>query len=422
LRPLLMLSLLFLWAPDLRADGALRLEITHPLPGSRVENRAERAFVSGTAATFGGRQALFDVVLVVDISQSTGIASGSDIDSDGEVGVNPHQALPRGVIDRRVLSTDPDDSVLNAEVAAGHALLQTLDPRRVRIGFVSFSGEFHPQTGQRLRPDQEDAWLEVPITGDYLEVDTALRRAVARGPRGATNFAAGIRLAVRELTGLPGARSRPRPDAKKVILFLTDGVPTFPIGRASVPDPGDKEAALLAARLAARAGITINSYAIGPGALGYPEAVTELARTTGGVYTPVQSPGDIVALLREVSFVDIEDVVLSNLTTGDFSTDVRLQPDGTFQGFVSVREGINRLRVTALASDGSRTSREVEVEYGISNLTDRDIALELERIRDANRELTLEREREEVERFRRHQRKQLEIDVEANRPEGSGVQ
>ena len=414
MRPLLMLSLLLLWAPDLRADGALRLEISHPLPGSRVENRAERAFVSGTAAATGARQALFDVVLVVDISQSTGIASGADIDGDGEIGVNPHRALPRGVIDRRVLSTDPEDSVLNAEVAAAHALLQSLDPRRVRIGFVSFSGEFHPQTGQRLRPDQEDAWLEVPITGDYAEVDRALRRLVARGPRGATNFAAGIRLAVRELTGLPGARSNPRPDAKKVILFLTDGVPTFPVGRASVPDPGDKQAALLAARLAALAGITINSYAIGPGALGYPHAVTELARTTGGIYTPVQNPGDIVALLREVSLVDIEEVVLSNLTTGDVSTDVQLQPDGTFQGFVSVREGTNRLRVTALASDGTQTSREVVVQYGVSALTDRDIALELERIRSANRELTLERERAE----RRRQRKRLEIDVEASRPKG----
>ena len=121
-----------------------------------------------------------------------------------------------------------------------------------------------------------------------------------------------------------------------------------------------------------------------------------------------------MAVLREVSFVDIEDVVIHNLTTGDASTDVRLQPDGTFQGFVGVREGRNRLRITALASDGTQTSREVDVMYGLSTLTDRDIALELERIRSANRELTLEQERSE----RRRQRKQLEIDVDANRPKG----
>ncbi len=409
---MLLFWLLMCWAPPLRADSGVRVEITNPLPGAHVENREERAFVQGTAAALGLRDVLFDVVLVLDISQSTGIASGSDIDGDGEVGINPQTALPPGVFDRRVLSTDPEDSVLHAEVSAGRALLQSLDSRRVQIGFVSFSGEFHPQTGHRLRPDQEDAWLEVPLTDNYAQVETALQRVIARGPRGATNFAAGIRLAVRELTGLPGAHSQPRPGAKKVILFVTDGVPTFPVGRASVPDPGDKEAALLAAGLAARAGITINSYAIGPGALSYPDAVTGLARATGGLYTPVQSPGDIVALLRGVSFVDVEDVVLANLTTGAFSTDVRLNPDGTFQGFVDVREGRNRLRVTALASDGSRTSHELDIEFGVSTLTDRDLALELERIRSNNRQLTLERERAQVEEFRRRQRRELELEIE----------
>ena len=34
------------------------------------------------------------------------------------------------------------------------------------------------------------------------------------------------------------------PGAKKVVLFLTDGVPTFPIGAGSEQDPGDVEAAL----------------------------------------------------------------------------------------------------------------------------------------------------------------------------------
>ena len=117
-----MLSLLLFWAPDLRADGGLRLEITHPVSGSRVENRAEQAFVSGTAAASGVQQAAFDVVLVIDISQSTGIASGSDIDRDGEIGVNPHRALPNGVIDRRVLSTDPDDSVFKRRGCGGQSI------------------------------------------------------------------------------------------------------------------------------------------------------------------------------------------------------------------------------------------------------------------------------------------------------------
>ena len=62
-----------------------------------------------------------------------------------------------------------------------------------------------------------------------------------------------LRLAVTELAGLSGAQSQSREGAKKVVLFLTDGLPTFPIGAGSVADPGDTEAALTAARLAHKA-------------------------------------------------------------------------------------------------------------------------------------------------------------------------
>ena len=57
-----------------------------------------------------------------------------------------------------------------------------------------------------------------------------------------------------------------------MVLFLTDGLPTFPMGTGAVPDPGDTEAALAAARLAHKAGITVNTYALGPNALSNPIA------------------------------------------------------------------------------------------------------------------------------------------------------
>ena len=34
-----------------------------------------------------------------------------------------------------------------------------------------------------------------------------------------------------------------------------------------------------------------------------------MSKVTGGVYTPVRTPGDIVALLSGVSFANVEDVV-----------------------------------------------------------------------------------------------------------------
>ena len=135
------------------------------------------------------------------------------------------------------------------------------------------------------------------------------------------------------------------------------------MGKGNREDPGDGEAALRAAQLARSAGISINTYALGPTALQYPRVVTEMARMTVGNYTPVQNPGDIVTLLQGVTFADVEDVVLTNLSTGEFSTDVRLAPDGSFTGFVPVREGRNRVRISALASDGSRGSVELEFDF-----------------------------------------------------------
>jgi len=390
--------------------AAVRLLVDAPRSGEPVHNKVHLAPIRGSAVAEGERPASFDVMIDIDVSQSTKMASGVDVDRDGQIGVNPHlELIPPGTFPPDVLSTDPDDSILAAEVAAANALLGGLDPRRVRVGLLSFGGDVSPETGERARIDQQDAWLEVPMTTDFASVQRSLVAIQARGARGATNYAAGIRLAVRELAGLSGARSQPRPGAKRVVLFLTDGVPTFPIGKGAGSDKGDVEAALNAARLAHKAQITINTYALGPGALTYPLAPTEMARLTLGTYTPVQNPGDIIALLQGVSFANIEDVVFTNLSTGDFSTDVRLAPDGSFSGFVPVREWANRVRVTALASDGSRGSVELELNFKLSSLSDRELTRELERIRTRNRELQLLIERKRIEDFRKQQRREIII-------------
>jgi Mg-chelatase subunit ChlD len=417
-RPPDLLALALALGAAVPAAADVKVNVVSPRPGERVENRVDQAPIRGAASADGKRPADFDVMIVLDVSGSTRAASGVDVDGDGDVGVNPQQELlPPGAYPEDVLSTDPEDTILHAEVAAARALLRSLDPQRVRVGLVSFSGEVDPATGERRSANQQDAWLEVPLTSDYGAVARAIDAVLARGPSGATNFAAGIRLGVTELSGLPGARSQRRRDAKPVILFLTDGVPSFPIGKGNRQDPGDIEAAISAAKLAQVAGITINTYALGPQALGYPQAVTEVARVSLGTYTPVQNPGDIIALLQGVSFANIEDVVVTNLTTGDFSTDVRLTPDGSFTGFVPVREGRNQVRVTALASDGSRGSVMLEIDFSKAQLTDLELARELERIRRMNKELLLLRERKKIDEFRSREKKELELEVE--KPAGS---
>ncbi len=395
------------------ASAEVRVTIDSPRPGERVENRVDQAPIRGAASADGERPADFDVMIVMDVSGSTRAASGVDVDGDGIVGFNPQQELlPPGSYPEGLLSTDPEDTILHAEAAAARALIAGLDARRVRVGLATFAGEVDPSTGHRRSVNQQDAWLEVPLTHDFAAIRRGIDGVVARGPSGATNFSAGIRLGVTELANLPGARSTPRAGAQAVMLFLTDGVPSLPIGSGAVTDPGDIEAAISAAGLAKTAGIRINTYALGPHALTFPQAVTEMARVSLGTFTPVQNPGDIVALLQGVSFANVEDVVIANLTTGDFSTDVRLEPDGSFSGFVPVRPGRNQVRVTALASDGSRGNVTLELDFARTQLTDLELARELERIRRMNKELLLLKERRKIDDFRSREKKELELEVE----------
>jgi hypothetical protein len=411
--------------PATPEPAGVRIVVETPRPGSVVRNRTDMAPLGGVATAEGAGPGRFDVVLVLDVSGSTAYPSGIDVDGDGQVGETRPSLLP-GVQD--IVNTDPGDSVLSAEVQAARILLDSLDPARVRIGVVSFAGEIDPATARRRSPTQADAYLEHPLTDDYAAVRASLDAVLLRGPSGGTDMEAGIKLAIRELAALSGAVSQPRENAKKAILFLTDGTPSLPFGLGNVEDLQDREAAVSAARLARAGGILINVYGLGPRAIDYPVAATEIAKVSSGVYTPVRRPGDIVAILSGVSFANVEDVVAVNLTLGEMSApeDILLHPDGSFQGFVPVRPGRNRIRISALASDGTRGSTEFEIDFRNLDMTDAELQAELERVRQRNREIQLLVERKRQEAFRERERERaLRIEVEKEEvkeetPQGSG--
>ncbi|MFP8875047.1 MAG: vWA domain-containing protein, partial [Myxococcota bacterium] len=293
------------------ASAPIRIDIDFPQPGAIVQNDVDLAPVRGHVQAGSDAPNTFDVFLALDVSHSTRYPSGIDIDEDGEVGFNPAlELVVPGTYPEEMVSTDPDDVILAAEVRAARLLIEALDSGQTRVGVIVFSGDVEPKTGKRRRFDQQDARLLVPLTGDFKAVERALDDIMKTGPNGATNFSAAIKLSVRELSGFSGAKSRPRAGAKKLLLFLTDGVPTFPIGSGRSSDPGDTEAAINAARLARKAGVTINSFALGRHALAAPIAASEMARITSGVYTPVRNPGQIVSFLQGVSFANVEDVVI----------------------------------------------------------------------------------------------------------------
>ncbi len=399
--------------------SGIQVTVRAPSTNQVVQNRVHLAPIQGSATADARPSHLYDLILALDASYSTNVASGADVDGDGVVGVNPQTDFEiRGQYPEGVLSTDSGDSIFAAQIRAARSLLAKLDPKAVRIGVLTFAGDMDAE-GYRMHPEQKDAKLWVPLTSDFSEALAGLAKIEAHGPDefGATNFAAGILLSVRELAGLSGAQSVARAEAKRIVLFFTDGKPTFPVGSGGVSDPGDSQAAVSAAQVARAAGVTIHTYALGPIALTKPLALTEIARITLGSFTPLQKPADVVVALQTVSFANVEDVVFKNLTTGDFSTDIDLKPDGNFSGFVPVREGKNRIRITALSVEGTQESVEFDLQFAISALSEGELAAELERIRRRNKEIQLLAERKRIEDFRRkeQQRKELEITIE-NKP------
>jgi hypothetical protein len=399
-------------APAREAPPEVRVIVREPDSGATVRGRFDMVRLAGAAQT--GAASGFDVVIVVDVSASTRFPSGIDVDRDGDIGARGEEPLIPGM--SRTDNTDPGDSILAAEIEAAGRLLEILDSELVRVGVVSFSGLAHPVTGL-ADPSEPSATVDQPLTTDFAAVQTALEGIRARGPLGGTDMQAGIKAAVTELAGLEGALSEPRPGAQRVILFLTDGTPSLPFGRVDKDDPEDIEAAVDAARLAAEAGARVNVYGLGPGAIDvdYPAAGVRMSQVSGGVYVPVRTPGDVVVALPGVSFTNVEGVEAVNLTTGRFAErgDVELRPDGSFQAFVPVQPGLNRLRVRALASDGGRGSAELDITFLHQDLSDAELGQELERVRARNRDIQLTTEERKQEALREVERQRgLKIEVE----------
>jgi hypothetical protein len=348
------------------------------------------------------------VVLVLDTSGSTKEMSGADVNGNGVAG----EDRVGGIFG----SSDPGDSILAAEVEAARQLLHGLDPRSTRVGLVTFSGQPPEAGGLFGGAPPAPAITEEALTRDYARIDRSLDRVLERGPEGLTHMKAGVEQAVIELIGARGAISETDPGSDKIVLFLTDGQPTLPYDPMMKSD--NTRAVIRAADQAARAGVRIHSFAIGPEALDGPVAAVELARRTEGHFTPVRHPGDLVDLIDEVNFANLESIEVRNLSTQGATALVETRPDGSWNALVPLVAGKNRIEVTAHANDGTRTSKTIEVAYApgaadpalARELLPRRTALLERRLLELRRG-RLESEREAVERAR----KELLVEIEKER-------
>jgi hypothetical protein len=387
----------------------LVMEIGYPPDGS-ILGTSIGAFVAGRALAPMGEYRAIDVAFVIDTSQSTADPTGVDVNGNGVVG--EHRFGPFGI-------TDPGDSILAAEVAAARYFVRHLDPRSTRVALITFAGEPPDQGGGMIvfgRRSSPPAVTEVALTTNFEDVEEALERVLTRGPQGATHMAAGADQAIIELLGLRGSVSESRPDAEKLAIFLTDGQPTLPYGAMFPRD--NTRAVIRAAGRADKAQVRFHTFGIGDQALDGPVGIVELARRTGGEFTPVRHPGDLVDVISEVSFLDIESITVTNETNGIRSNSVLQNPDGSWSALVPLEVGANRIQAVASSSDGHEAKAWVTVHYApgaAEPVVPNDLVLQRNELLQ-NRLLELRRDRVATERATAETtRRELKIEIERER-------
>jgi len=400
----------------------MNLVVEYPRDGSVVpEARGCGTYVAGWAGA-----TRFDVIFVIDTSKSTRDPSGADIDGDFSIG--------RARLDEsgQFENSDAGDSILAAEIAAARELLHGLHPANTRVGIVAFSGS-PSRPLEWLFPRSPSAVTVQSLTLDHAAVGDAFDRLAKQKPEGSTNMAAGIDRALADFE-TPGGVDALALERKRLILFFTDGYPTLPFGpEAEAENIG---AVLEAAARAREAGARIHAYAIGVSALESPMAVVEMAARTGGAFTPVRHPADLVDMVRHAVPGEPR-LSLRNTTTGDEAFPFSAAPDGAFHGFVRLARGRNRLEIRAAPGGAPAQVETLDLDLDPNappsalpeNLVSRRVAL-LEECLAGLKRLTLEAERERAERLRKRlaeeiererrrareraeaQRKQLELHVE----------
>ncbi len=332
---LVALSWLVLTAAPGWASEPTWLDVEYPGDEERVTELIPLLEVRGRAVA--GPVTPYDLVIALDLSASTLLPAGDDIDGDGIVG-QLRKGVLRGTRARqrpKRWTTDPGDTIARAELLGARRLLRRLDERWTRVSLVTFAGT------SRVRAR----------LGHPENALMALDRVKVRHTRGGTNISAAIRAGIRALRDSP-------PERERILVILSDGFPTAPS-----PEIFARKAALRSAKRAAEHGIRIYSFAIGSAALERPDVLEELASSTDGRFFEVRDPGDIVRHLPRLDVALLANVKLWNRTTGAEGRAVRVFGDGSFDGYVRLQSGQNALVVEASAPDGEQFRVERTVYY-----------------------------------------------------------
>jgi hypothetical protein len=358
------------------------------------------AMIEVAGSTGAGRLHFHDVAIVIDLSASTRLRSGVDVNENGVVG----KASPEiredywGAASPELLCDDPGDTIAAAEIAAVRRLLKLLNAERTRVALIAFG-------------DRAETVAKLDATRP--QVNAALDELDKRhGWYGGTNYAAALDAAREALLSAPDDGKAGR---KRSILFLSDGYPTLP-----PPEPNPGRAAIAAARAAGQKEVRIHSFALGPEAVRGRDVLDLMSRLSNGSLTEIERPGEVLFHLPAVELSEVAEVKLENETARQSGRAIRLLADGSFDGFVPLVAGRNLLRVTAVGIGGGVQKLDRTVFYEPAPGQRQQVELEVSRLRQLLRDRTVEVELAgEIQRAReqrRQRQRELRIDVEKQPP------
>jgi len=384
----------------LGAWGALASEDRRPVrervwveveaPGAGSVERAAIPLVELRGRAGASAPERHDVAIVIDLSSSTRLPSGVDVDGDGVVGASRPEvtAVNWGTLPPEVLCDDPADTIAGAEIAAVARLLEGFDGALIRIAIVAF--------GDADR-------LEAPLGSSADVLGQTLARLDGRhGWYGGTNFAAALR----------GARAALQADSapgrRRSVLLLTDGYPTLP-----APEPAPHERAVAEAESLARERIPVIGFALGPEALRERKTLDAIVKRTAGELVELDRPGDVLYTLPYLESRAVREIRIENLTHGSSGRAIRMLAGGHFDGFVTLAAGVNRIRVRAVGEAGGQAEVEREIVYAPPQTETRELELERARLAERLRQRTLEvRLVEEMRREKAARSRNLSLEAE----------
>ncbi len=92
------------------------------------------------------------------------------------------------------------------------------------------------------------------------------------------------------------------------------------------------------------------------------EVLVEIAKVSGGRYTPVMQPGHLRAEVASVDLVDVAGLEIENLASGAGAARIARAPDGRFFALLAMQPGRNPIQITARTLAAS-TRKRFEVEF-----------------------------------------------------------